>query len=208
MTEITQNGIWMLQLNPIKSNFIDSLAHQKAKSPRGLTDRQVAVLNRIADEFIANGGAFTRNAAGEYAVDSDIVLEPVENKPAPPILSNIIAAFESASANGKKTRILRFEGLVLKAVGEHSTNPGCVYVLQTHEDEQDSYEGKIKPDGVTVGLNFPIREKLVEIDADVTQAAVDYGRATGQCCCCGRLLTNPTSIEAGIGPICADNWGM
>ena len=28
-------------------------------------------------------------------------------------------------------------------------------------------------------------------------------RHAGRCCACGRLLTNPESIEAGIGPECA-----
>lgn len=30
-----------------------------------------------------------------------------------------------------------------------------------------------------------------------------FGQATGVCCCCGRTLTKPESIEAGIGPVCA-----
>jgi Family of unknown function (DUF6011) len=32
--------------------------------------------------------------------------------------------------------------------------------------------------------------------------AAAFGRAHGWCCVCGRLLTNPVSIAAGIGPIC------
>jgi hypothetical protein len=37
---------------------------------------------------------------------------------------------------------------------------------------------------------------------------VAYGRATGSCSCCGRELTDPVSIEAGIGPICAGRFGF
>lgn len=33
-----------------------------------------------------------------------------------------------------------------------------------------------------------------------------YGKVTGTCCNCGRLLTNEESIEAGIGPICASKF--
>lgn len=29
----------------------------------------------------------------------------------------------------------------------------------------------------------------------------------GKCCCCGRTLTTPESIDAGIGPICAEKHG-
>lgn len=36
--------------------------------------------------------------------------------------------------------------------------------------------------------------------------AKKFGRETGTCCSCGRELTNPESIEAGIGPICAQKF--
>lgn len=35
------------------------------------------------------------------------------------------------------------------------------------------------------------------------EEAKAYGRRTGRCMVCGRKLTHPTSVEAGIGPICA-----
>ncbi len=34
-----------------------------------------------------------------------------------------------------------------------------------------------------------------------------YGRF-GRCSCCGRDLVDPVSIRAGIGPICAERWGL
>ena len=30
----------------------------------------------------------------------------------------------------------------------------------------------------------------------------------GRCCVCGAMLTNPQSIANGIGPICAEGWGV
>lgn len=38
------------------------------------------------------------------------------------------------------------------------------------------------------------------------EQAADYGHTTGVCCCCGRDLTNPDSIAAGIGPVCASKF--
>ena len=35
------------------------------------------------------------------------------------------------------------------------------------------------------------------------EQAAAYGRRSGRCCCCGRELTDPASIAAGIGPVCA-----
>lgn len=36
--------------------------------------------------------------------------------------------------------------------------------------------------------------------------AKQFGRISGRCMVCGRELTNPESIEAGIGPVCAGKW--
>lgn len=36
--------------------------------------------------------------------------------------------------------------------------------------------------------------------------AKEYGKVTGTCCNCGRLLTNEESIANGIGPICATKF--
>lgn len=41
-------------------------------------------------------------------------------------------------------------------------------------------------------------------DAGVRQdCGIEYARESGNCYVCGKLLTTPESIEAGIGPVCA-----
>lgn len=49
--------------------------------------------------------------------------------------------------------------------------------------------------------------RFVTADQRMTlDQASEYGRRTGTCCSCGRRLTNPASINAGIGPICAEGF--
>lgn len=49
---------------------------------------------------------------------------------------------------------------------------------------------------------------LLAVEADPLAAARENGVLTGRCSCCGRPLTDPTSIEYGIGPICRERgWG-
>lgn len=43
---------------------------------------------------------------------------------------------------------------------------------------------------------------IEEFEADPLAAAKKYGKASGRCCSCGRDLTDPVSIDAGIGPRC------
>ena len=35
-----------------------------------------------------------------------------------------------------------------------------------------------------------------------------FGKLTGSCCICGRTLTNEESVIRGIGPICAQRFGI
>lgn len=52
-----------------------------------------------------------------------------------------------------------------------------------------------------------VLDLLGEFEADPLGTAQKYGRESGRCCSCGRDLTDPESIAAGIGPICATKFG-
>lgn len=47
---------------------------------------------------------------------------------------------------------------------------------------------------------------LRETDRLTYEQAVAFGHETGICAMCGLELTDPESIEAGIGPVCEANW--
>lgn len=53
--------------------------------------------------------------------------------------------------------------------------------------------------------NRPVREAILDAirARGVREAMADYGRQIGSCGMCHRTLTDPESIAAGIGPICA-----
>jgi len=44
---------------------------------------------------------------------------------------------------------------------------------------------------------------LRDLAARGTQVLIEFGQALGSCCYCGRLLSDPDSIELGYGPVCA-----
>lgn len=47
---------------------------------------------------------------------------------------------------------------------------------------------------------------FAEIEKDPKAAAERYGKAQGVCGMCGRKLTDPDSINRGIGPVCAGKF--
>jgi hypothetical protein len=49
---------------------------------------------------------------------------------------------------------------------------------------------------------------LSTIEEDPEAAAARHGRASGRCSVCSRDLTDPESIERGIGPICAGKFSF
>lgn len=123
-------------------------------------------------------------------------------------LKSVKDIFARALENGLKRASYRAEGLVLSPAASHGSNPGFTYL----KSENGTYMGKISPAGLlSIVRDFraeekAIAEKLEVIVADPKAAAINYGRKTGVCCCCGRALTDPQSVAAGIGPICEARW--
>ena len=123
-------------------------------------------------------------------------------------LRPIKAMFDSAVASGYKVPKYRANGLEITRAPDGGKNPGALYV---RADDVDIYYGKVL--GVTFeparsAPDHGVEAKLALIAANPFEAAVAYGRRTGRCACCGRLLTDPESIDRGIGPVCATRWGF
>lgn len=156
-----------------------------------LTEKQIALGTKIVQEQAERDAK--RNATPKAKVD----------------LARVHEIFNSAKAAGKKHPKLNLDGLSLSLAGPNSKNAGAIYVKAGKSFDAEYY-GKVMggefhkmrsaPDSVT--------EALIGLAKDPLATATAYGRSTGTCACCGRELTNKASIEAGIGPICAENWGL
>ncbi len=90
--------------------------------------------------------------------------------------------------------------------GANSKNPGAVYVK---EKLSGDYMGKITNGKfLCVAACGPEREtQIVTLARDPKNAAIAYGKEFGQCAICGRELSDPKSVELGIGPICSNKYG-
>lgn len=68
------------------------------------------------------------------------------------------------------------------------------------------YYGSFHRDGTfrpTASCKKEYIEQLQAVEERGLEAVKEIGKLTGNCCICGRTLTNEGSIEEGIGPICA-----
>lgn len=120
-------------------------------------------------------------------------------------ISAIDALFGKARETGLKKLAFRTERLVISAAKDTGRNPGALYVKDRGEYVGKIVGGRWQPTGAAGADVLPLLE---EIAKDPAGAARFFGRKTGVCCCCGRELTDPESVAAGIGPICAQGWGL
>ena len=79
---------------------------------------------------------------------------------------------------------------------QRSRESGRLYAVRVWDDGSTSYEeGRGK-----ICLLDPAQRLTLE-------QARALSRRTGTCCSCGARLTDPNSIDAGIGPVCARRFG-
>lgn len=118
--------------------------------------------------------------------------------------ARISAAFHAATESGLRRPRITIGGFQLSLAPATGRNPGAIYVK-----DNGQYVGK-----VVGGVFYPGRDfngerlaTLQAVFADPAAAARNHGLETGECSCCGRLLTDPESVRKGIGPICEGRFG-
>lgn len=133
--------------------------------------------------------------------------------------SSIIALFDTAKSSLKRPKI-RFEipaigEIRLSVAGPNSRSPGAINVTDGRPFGDNTWYGRVTRDGEFI-LNprcdnvqqKTIAEFLRLFAKNPSLLASTYGRKTGNCCFCGRFLTDERSVYIGYGPICADHYQL
>lgn len=155
-----------------------------------LTPNQLAAAYRCIDKLEASKQAAVERRASAQSIDVGL----------------IEIAFARAFSKGVKKPKMRLGEFVFSRAPDSGRNAGSIYVV---EKETGTYLGK-----VFEGKFFRANTCSTEVEAQIIamagspkDSAIAYGRRTGSCAICGRELTDGTSIDRGIGPICADKFG-
>lgn len=117
----------------------------------------------------------------------------------------IEVAFGKAKAAGIKRPKLRLDTFVFSLAPDTGVNAGAIYVK-----EDETYLGKVVGGRLFATRDCPkeASDRIVAVSSDPASAAVAYGKRFGSCAVCARELTDASSIERGIGPICAEKYGF
>lgn len=95
--------------------------------------------------------------------------------------------------------------MVTVATVTKGANKGYLYVFT----EGNHYLGKICDRGILFTnqeVSEDVRNILLEANENLFELAKIYGHETGMCSVCGRELSDPLSIQMGIGPVCANRF--
>ena len=159
----------------------------------------ILISHRSAEPLTVLAAAVNTTIPAAGLPEQIIELENHRNSKQNPTLFELL---DTARTNGIKKPRLHFATHKIKQAPASGKNPGFLYFY----DLDGEYAGKISPTGMIspnsdtpIQLVNAVRESL----ANPIEAIINTGKQTGTCCCCGRALTNPVSISAGIGPICA-----
>lgn len=175
-----------------RNEFIYSLLKQRAD--RGLSPKQANWLLFLATEHKAK---LEKKAAPKQAK------QPQQDALA---LDGLAAVLNAAKGNGLKRPSLSLQS----DAGEVAVKPGRACFWITLDGELC---GKLEQDGTAalwkLGSNHDAVEKALLMAAmQPLKAMQHFGHLTGRCSCCRRTLTDPVSVELGIGPICKAKFGL
>lgn len=176
-----------VQYNP----FFESL-HESIKKYGSLTEKQLNAVHKSMAREVDNHREATESKA---TVDLSIIKEKLER------------AVNKGKLSKPKLSLMSECGIpfTFSFAPESGNNAGYVYVKKSRE-----YLGKISPEGEFFGYKTPDADLLALVSTiqDSSESVVRYGRVTGKCGVCSRKLTRKDSINKGIGPICADRFGL
>lgn len=135
-------------------------------------------------------------------------------------LDRVRTAMDAAATSGLRKVRLTLGNVEFKLSGARFHNGGagmilCYFKRSVMPGSQFEYCGFVdRANDWHLGSSFgSVPEHAAALDAfrlagrDPQAAARTHGQDTGHCACCRRLLTDPVSVMANIGPICERRFG-
>lgn len=115
------------------------------------------------------------------------------------------AAAKASAPAAPKSEPLAADGIYAK--------DGEVFKVQWNQNHTNLYAKRLveNPEAKTYSWEYVGKGPLytlTEADRLTAEKAKELGQLYGVCIFCGRTLTDEASIEAGYGPVCAENHGL
>ena len=169
-----------------QESYLRSLLAERGPAGRSVAAR-LEEAGTDVDRFLA---AIDSVGEASQVIDSLLSQPRVEARPAP-------SGNGQAPAGEPVEGIHYFDGAVFK-VQVARQGSGRLYAKRLREPDANGGRGEWE----YLGRGEPFH-RLTANTLMTREQAEEFGHRLGICCVCGRLLTDPTSVEAGIGPVCS-----
>jgi hypothetical protein len=205
-----------MNITPVRIARFNSTAAQAASPSADELFAAAALFDARRDSFAQGKGITCRDIAAKLLTFGDYASEAQQGYAAK--LVAWAKPREVSAARPNLTKLL--VPSLFDVLQRHSTfHVGQVKLSRKNQDSlvwirlNDLCVGKIEDAIVTLftkrlddEARLHVLALLQELNADPLAAAMKHGKLSGRCCSCGRDLTDPASIEAGIGPVCATKF--
>lgn len=183
------------RISPRQSDYLDTLLKEAAE----MLDRKFGITS-VPD--VEAGAAIQRMRDSIQDMSkteaSKAIGQAIANNK---ILRREIAALENASSTPETATE---EHVFVSEVGMYRVGERIFKVLPSRSSDRH-YAKELIGESAT-GYSFQYAKGamyLIKAEHRMSlEQAAEFGKLTGTCCCCGKLLTDPKSIEKGIGPVC------
>ena len=176
------------------------LSQAAAAEPEAFKWLQAHAGNEFADSLVSYASKRGYLSPGQLAA----VLRNVERDktPAPDVdTTRLEAVFVTASSKGLKKPALQIGQYRFSPAPATGANPGAIYVK-----EEGTYLGKMLNGKFLARATQAATAEVLAIAADPLGEAIKNGKLTGRCAICSRKLSDPESVDRGIGPICQEKF--
>lgn len=187
-----------------RRHFIESIVH--AVRGRAPTLRQWEAFLTLHQAAQTDAAATVEQAAVDAATADRVDA------------TRLFAMFRNALAasTGATAPRLRFPGLSVW-LSQRGDTAGQLMLTRPHADPaRRTRLARVAEDGRILGgfnhrpsmLSVEQRQLLNRLCENPEDTLATEGRRTGVCCMCGRGLTDERSVNLGMGPVCANRWGL
>ena len=144
-------------------------------------------MNKASERQVSFIETLLRERVWEQEIDFSILT----SKDASGLIDNLL----------KAPKVSRLAGIEM---GVYQLEDGNIYRVQPSRETGRLYAKKLVLSGGWEYEQGAIYKLKPEQKMTLEQARA-FGTATGLCCVCGRFLSDPASVEQGIGPVCIKN---
>ena len=184
---------------PKSSSFAKDLS-TKVLNGKSISSEQVYWLHKLAMELTTFEKKKDATAIEADSFDyGPLVAKFATTGKSKPAILIPYSAFGTVLEIKKAGKTSKYAGALMLSDGEPFGTTGARWYGYISSDGKWCKSKHVTPE---------VEELVKKLVTDFHGVVSTTGKAVHWCCFCGEALTDPNSVDAGYGPVCAKRWGL